>query len=208
MQNKNTDFSGTDQEYVYAGFWVRFAAFTLDSLILFAGTLIIKLLFSLISLLTGTSIFDTEILFSYTLKDIIVYGCHAIYFVLLTYYTGATLGKKAFNLKVIPCRSLKDENNVDDNNTNEQLTLINVVYRETIGRYLSGIILYIGYLLAGLDQEKRALHDILCDTRVIYPEYQPPIMPDPGYNISSQQPLVNTSEYDNFDYDINNRPHE
>jgi uncharacterized RDD family membrane protein YckC len=32
---------------------------------------------------------------------------------------------------------------------------------------LSAIILMIGYIMAGFDEQKRALHDILCDTRVI-----------------------------------------
>ena len=33
---------------------------------------------------------------------------------------------------------------------------------------VSGIILLIGYIIAGFDDEKRALHDRVCDTRVIY----------------------------------------
>jgi uncharacterized RDD family membrane protein YckC len=40
-----------------------------------------------------------------------------------------------------------------------------------VGRYfakiLSGIILLIGYIMAGFDGEKRALHDMICDTRVV-----------------------------------------
>ncbi|HET6371045.1 MAG TPA: RDD family protein, partial [Nitrospiria bacterium] len=39
------------------------------------------------------------------------------------------------------------------------------------GRYfaeiLSGIILCIGYIMAAFDDEKRALHDRICGTRVI-----------------------------------------
>jgi uncharacterized RDD family membrane protein YckC len=39
------------------------------------------------------------------------------------------------------------------------------------GRYfakiLSAFILLIGYIIAGFDSEKRALHDMICDTRVI-----------------------------------------
>ena len=39
------------------------------------------------------------------------------------------------------------------------------------GRYfakmLSAIILFIGYIMAGFDAEKRALHDMICDTRVV-----------------------------------------
>jgi uncharacterized RDD family membrane protein YckC len=41
----------------------------------------------------------------------------------------------------------------------------------TIGRYfahsLSGLILYIGYIMAAFDDQKRALHDHICSTRVI-----------------------------------------
>jgi uncharacterized RDD family membrane protein YckC len=40
-----------------------------------------------------------------------------------------------------------------------------------IGRYfshvISAIILCIGYIMAAFDEEKRALHDRICDTRVI-----------------------------------------
>jgi len=40
-----------------------------------------------------------------------------------------------------------------------------------IGRYfsemLSGMILCVGYLMIGFDEERRGLHDRICDTRVI-----------------------------------------
>ena len=40
-----------------------------------------------------------------------------------------------------------------------------------IGRYfaelLSAMVLYIGYIMVGFDQEKKSLHDLICDTRVI-----------------------------------------
>jgi uncharacterized RDD family membrane protein YckC len=39
------------------------------------------------------------------------------------------------------------------------------------GRYFSKMVssmtLMIGYIIAGFDSEKRALHDMICDTRVI-----------------------------------------
>ena len=35
-------------------------------------------------------------------------------------------------------------------------------------KILSGFILYIGFLMAFWDPEKRALHDRMCATRVIY----------------------------------------
>lgn len=72
----------------------------------------------------------------------------------MTYYYGTTLGKKLFNLKVV-------------STDGSELTFINVLYRETIGKYLSSII-FIGYLMISIDSEKRGLHDRLCDTRVVY----------------------------------------
>ena len=47
------------------------------------------------------------------------------------------------------------------------LPFIDALYRETVGRFLSGI-LCIGYLLTLADRDNRALHDRLCDTRVVY----------------------------------------
>jgi uncharacterized RDD family membrane protein YckC len=44
-------------------------------------------------------------------------------------------------------------------------------YGRSTGRYfakiLSGLIIYIGYLMAFWDEEKRALHDRICKTRVV-----------------------------------------
>lgn len=48
----------------------------------------------------------------------------------------------------------------------------NITYLRAFGRYwgavLSGLILFIGYIMAGLTREKTALHDVICDTRVVY----------------------------------------
>ena len=47
-----------------------------------------------------------------------------------------------------------------------------ISYQRAFGRawadILSGMICYIGYIIAGFDKEKRALHDHICQTRVIY----------------------------------------
>jgi uncharacterized RDD family membrane protein YckC len=72
------------------------------------------------------------------------------------YFVGrfaATPGKMALNLKVIRPDGGR------------------VSYGRAVGRYfgklLSGLILCIGHIMAGFDSQKRALHDLLCDTRVI-----------------------------------------
>lgn len=128
----------------------------LDSLIVFCGLSFVRLILGIASLIMGGSFFSTNILFQYTLKDILLYVLQVLYFMLCTYYTGTTLGKKALNLRVVRADG------------EEKLRLLDVVYRETIGRFLCGISMGIGYIMAGIDQEKKGLHDLLCDTRVVY----------------------------------------
>lgn len=156
MQN-----SCDEKTVVYAGFWVRFAAFLIDSLIVgiltLAARLVLAVGFSFFGLFEVNPL-DVEVLFTYTVKDIILYLLGAAYYIICTYCAGTTAGKRLFNLRVVPSET-KDE---------EKLRLFDVVYRETIGKFLSGVIMNIGYIIAGIDSEKRALHDILCDTRVIY----------------------------------------
>ena len=97
-----------------------------------------------------------NLIFHYTLKDIVLYIVKALYFVLFTYNTGTTIGKRAMNLRVV------------NKDGSTQLTFLNVIYRETIGRFLCKVTVGIGYLIAGFDPEKRGLQDMLCDTQVIY----------------------------------------
>ena len=145
----------------YAGFWVRFSAFLVDSLLVGTLTLAARLVlaagFSVFGLFEGNPL-DVEVLFTYTWRDIILYFLGAAYYIICTFCAGTTAGKWLFNLRVVSSGAVNGE----------KLRLFDVVYRETIGKFLSGVILNIGYIIAGIDGEKRALHDILCDTRVIY----------------------------------------
>ena len=96
MQNS---YSSRDTEY--AGFWVRLAAYVIDSIIVFFGLLFVRLFLSgIMSVLSDTWI-GGNILFHYTLKDILLYGFQVLYFILCTYLTGTTLGKRAMNLRVV-----------------------------------------------------------------------------------------------------------
>lgn len=141
-------------EVQYAGFFVRLAAAALDAVIIFAMSLIIRFPVLITSLITGSNILSTKVLFNFTIYNVVLYLLAAAYRVLLTYFTGATIGKRVLKLRVI-----KEDGTLD---------FITVLYRETIGKFLSRVVLCIGYLLIGIDQQKRGLHDILCDTCVIY----------------------------------------
>lgn len=146
----------SNQEVTYAGFWVRVAAYCIDSIVVFVGLLMIRLVMAgIMSALDGT-LLGGNVLFHYDLRDIVLYVFHVLYFILFTYYTGTTLGKKAMNLRVI------------GGSEEEKPGLLDIVYRETIGRFLCNVTMGIGYIFAGVDKEKRGLHDMLCDTKVVY----------------------------------------
>lgn len=174
----------------YAGFWVRMAAYMIDSVVVFAGLLIMRLIFAGISLAGGGAITGTDILFHYSLKDIVLYALKVLYFIAFTYLTGTTLGKKAMNLRVV------------SKNPEEKLTLFNVVYRETVGRFLCSLPVNIGYIVAGIDSEKRGFHDLLCDTRVVYQKKIKAWMAQPGTvvpecekpNVEEQKPQTSEGE--------------
>lgn len=151
MQNINENVTAE-----YAGFWVRLFAYLIDMVVIGLPLLLVRLILWLITLGVDGTIFTKNILFQYNITDIILYLLYSCYFIACTYLTGTTVGKRLLNLKVI---SAEEE---------EKLELFHVIYRETIGRFLNGILCNLGYILVGLDKEKRGIHDILCDTRVVY----------------------------------------
>ena len=142
-----------------AGFFPRLAAFVLDRLILGAVLLLPRLY--LLAQRMGGDALSRAVLFRYSWGDIALWTICAGYFVLFTALTGSTPGKKAMGLTVIG----------DDGGRPDFMT---VLCRETFARYLSGVMLCIGYLLCLVDPERGALHDRICDTRVVYaPEKAP-----------------------------------
>lgn len=147
MQNK-------ESVRVYAGFFVRLAAFIVDSLIIGAGLLFIKIPIWFASLGTE-NLLQRDFIFKYSVLDIVYYVLGVCYFALLTYYTGATLGKRLFHLRVISSEDRKP-------------TFFEIVFRESVGRFLSRLIACVGYIMVGADKRKRGLHDILSDTYVVY----------------------------------------
>ena len=132
---------------IRAGFGPRAAAFVLDRFLLVMALLAVRIP----AFFSGGG---TAILFRFTAVDLICYVLVSVYFILLTYFTGSTLGKKVMGLRV-------------EKEDGAKPSPVDVIYRETIGRYLSGV-LYLGYFMALADSRHRAFHDYICDTRVVY----------------------------------------
>ena len=144
--NKNGDYSPRD----CAGFYTRLAAFAVDGIISGAAALVITALLRLVM----ADVMNTYVLFNITLGGVISYVITTAYFVILTSCCGMTLGKRLMRICVV---------SVDK----EPLRFWQVLYRETVGRYLSSI-LCLGYIVLACDRRHRGFHDMLADTRVVY----------------------------------------
>jgi uncharacterized RDD family membrane protein YckC len=153
----------------YAGFWLRFVASLIDAIALsIVHYLIILPLVAVLGIGAVTNSFSGEnaevsngfmamIVGASFVTSIIMLLINVLYFVIMEASKfQATLGKMALNLKV----------------TNMQGDRINA--GQAIGRYfgkiISALILFIGYIMAGLTEKKQALHDIMAGCLVIRDE--------------------------------------
>jgi uncharacterized RDD family membrane protein YckC len=134
----------------YAGFWTRFSAKFLDNVIL--GVLfLVPLIYAIIKGAAGGQSTGFEVL--QVLMQIGYLLANVLYQIFFLGKYGATPGKMACKIGVVTADGLR------------------IGYGRAAGRVfaemLSGMICYIGYLIAAFDDQKRALHDHICSTRVV-----------------------------------------
>ena len=135
-----------------AGFWIRVVASILDSFLLgavqFALSLLIGLIIGMLGIAAeGDPAVDTVLwMFGASLSI-----CYAVFF---TGYCGQTPGKMALRIKVI-------------RTDGSQISYGRAALREVLGKFISGILLGIGYLMVIFDSQKQGLHDKIADTYVI-----------------------------------------
>ena len=147
--------AATSSRWHYGGFWIRFAGVFLDGILMQIVRIPMSLLLlgAVMSPLARarTNPALTGAMLTLTLVSTLI---AFLYEVIMIRYFGATLGKMAVGVRVV---------RTDGSG---------VGWGISIGRYfmkiVSGLILLIGYIMAGFDDEKRALHDRVCDTRVVY----------------------------------------
>ncbi len=135
----------------YAGFWIRFAAIAIDGLILWLCNLVFFIPLGMLMPETAENPF--QVLAFMPLIMLLQYAIPAAYDTWFVGKYGATPGKMACKLKIV----------VSDGSP--------VSYMRAFGRHfakwISAMILAIGYIMAAFDAEKRTLHDRICETRVI-----------------------------------------
>ena len=136
----------------YAGFWIRFGAYIIDAIIvgIAANIVVIPITFAMIRIndnpMANLGLQGILVLFQIAL------ACGYFGYFLST--KGATPGKLLLGLKVI-------------RSDGSGLSFARGASRY-LAQIVSSIILLIGFIIAAFDAEKRALHDHLCDTRVVY----------------------------------------
>lgn len=136
----------------YVGFGTRLVAALVDGIII---TVIYSVAGVLLGVVLGyevgnalSKLSDSGI--GFLLNFILVVG----YYILYQHSAGQTLGKKAFRIKVVD----------DKGQTPSYLTFF---LREVIGKFVSVLILFIGYLMVLWDPKKQALHDKIAGTYVV-----------------------------------------
>ena len=149
----------------YGGFWIRFGARMIDGLVLGVPLLIMFALLipSILKTQGDPSNPAFTALMVFGLTVFLVYFLLVIcYEVLMLKYRGATLGKMACGLKVVRA----DGTGLGWGVSFGRFFMWNIV---TSGiPYVNSILMLISAIMAGTDAEKRALHDRVCDTRVVY----------------------------------------
>ncbi len=137
-----------NEEYEYAGFWIRAGASLIDTLLLVVVTL------PLTMMIYGNSVWESEKIILGPADFLINYTLPFIAIILFWFYKSATPGKMALNIKIV---------NANDGGK--------LSVGQSIGRYFAyfpaAIVLLIGFIWAAFDKRKQGWHDKLAGTVVI-----------------------------------------
>ena len=130
-----------------AGFWVRFCAAAIDAIIvMIAFGAVDAVLFP-----QDPLPFDPD--YSQSSFDLVWFIFNLLYYSVGVSVWSTTIGKRALGLYVL-------------RSDGSQVGFLRAVGR-WLSYILSALILFIGFFMIGLRQDKRGLHDLICDTVVV-----------------------------------------
>jgi uncharacterized RDD family membrane protein YckC len=131
-----------------AGFWIRFLAALVDGIIVACIEFPVD---RIIGVDLNNLDFSLKSLASFVVSFTVIF----FYFGWFYKNKGATPGKILMGIRVI---------NI---NNGKNLGYVRTFFRETLGKLCSGVIFFIGFIMAGFRSDKRALHDLIFDTQVL-----------------------------------------
>ena len=137
-----------DEDYVYAGFWIRVGASIIDSI------LILIIIAPLLTFIYGEEYWLSEAFIQGTWDILLNYILPAIAIVVFWIYRSATPGKMVLGLTIVDAR------------TGGKPSTGQFIGRY-LGYYVSTIPLLLGLIWVGIDKRKQGWHDKLADTVVI-----------------------------------------
>ncbi len=140
----------TTHELNYAGFWIRFAGLMMDGIVL-SPVVLILYFFLIPRVLTAAP--GADALGTQAVLQLIFFALSGAY---KTFFGGrysATPGQMIAGLRTVR----EDGSPIS----------YGIAALRFLAEIISGLILYIGYLMLVFDKQKRTLHDRLCNTRVI-----------------------------------------
>jgi uncharacterized RDD family membrane protein YckC len=157
--------TGADGEFEPVGFWPRFGALLVDGIVIYAAFWV---LWSFLAKFLGwpNEIKPPTVTGEFKLDDfvpmimlgvkqtILSLSLRLIYEVSLNGRYGATLGKMIVGAKIV---------RLDGSPLGYKYAFFRY-----LGRIVSDMTCYIGYLIVAFREDKRALHDLIVGTRVIY----------------------------------------
>ncbi|RXI96641.1 RDD family protein [Anaerobacillus alkaliphilus] len=128
-----------------AGFWIRFVAMLIDGILIGIVQFVLLAVFG-----GGLDPDNVNVGFELIISFLLLFGYYVWF---QTKYNGQTLGKRMMGIRVLT---------VDG----DPVRMGQMALREILGKFLSGLIFLIGYLIAA-GKAKRALHDYLAKTIVV-----------------------------------------
>src|SRR5438552_17641449 len=132
-----------------AGFWIRLVAVLIDWLVFYATEFSLRLVARVI---WGGRIADLPVFNGTLVAFMFAFG--SVYYVALHALFGQTVGKMVVRVRVV--------------RTDGGGLAVGRSILRSVGYLVSGATLLVGYVIAGLLRDKRALHALLASTLLVY----------------------------------------
>lgn len=139
----------------YAGFWIRVAAYLIDSIVIQVATSILMFIFMGSLFLNPESMENPDQMLGRVLPlyVILIVGSWLYYALMESSAQQGTLGKMAVGIKVTDMDGAR-------------ISFGNATGR-FFGKMISGLILGVGYLMVAFTDKKQGLHDMMAGTLVV-----------------------------------------
>lgn len=128
------------KQYKNGTLWSRFFALIVDNIL-------IAILLIILENITQSK---NQFLFNTMLFTLVP----PLYGTLMIYFFETTIGKRLFKLRVVT-------------SSYKKVSFFSALLRESVGKYLSGVVFSLGYLTALLNPEKKTWHDTIAKTQVV-----------------------------------------